>query len=277
MGLFTKFTLAIRRRETPFYDRLYGMAKAIRGFSMPCVPGFHNFLYAEWNKRTQIWHEFWRVMYYEPMFKARCRSVGKNFRLEYSGNGICRILGNLQVFIGDDVYTFDNISLSASRVYDAPELHVGSHAYVGPLSRIHVAKSVHIGAHTILGSRTFITDNSGHPANPALRLVPGGGLPDASRIAPVSIGDHCFLGLSCIVYPGAQVGDGVLAKAGTHIMGYVPPFAIVGGNPGKVSRLMYIPEEMRAIGGEEKYQSWLAEQEDYLKKYPDTKRAHYDS
>ncbi len=277
MGLFTRFSLAVRRRETPFYDRLYRIAKAITNFNMPCIPGLHRFLYGEWDLRTRVWHEFWRIVYYEPMFKARCKKVGKGFRLEYAGNGICRVLGNLDIYIGDNVYTFDNIGLSATRVYDNPELHIASECILGPSCRIHVAQEVRLGYRSMIGSYTLITDNSGHPANPIDRIVPGGGLPDKSRIKPVYVGDHTFLGQGCVVYPGAYVGDGVLAKAGTHIIGEVPPFAIVGGNPGKVSRLMYIPEKMREIAGEEKYQAWIAEQEAYMEKYPETKRAHYDS
>ncbi len=277
MGFFARFSLAVRRRETPFYDAIYRFAKALFSVNMPCIPGLHRFLYSEWDMRTRSWHEFWRVVYYEPMFKARCRKVGKRFRLEYAGNGICRVLGNLQIYIGDDVYTFDNIGLSATRVYDEPQLHIGSQCILGPRCRIHVAQEVRLGFRSMIGSETLITDNSGHPANPVKRLAPGGGLPDKERVKPVSIGDHTFLGQGCVVYPGAQVGDGVLAKAGTHIMGTIPPFAIIGGNPCKVSRLAYIPEEMRSVAGEEKYAQWLAEQEVYMQKHPDTKRAHYDS
>ncbi len=277
MGLLTKFSLAIRRRETPFYDRLYRIAKAIHSFNIPYSKGFHNFLYKEWAARTVSWHAFWRVFYYEPMFKSQCRKVGKGFRLEYAGNGICRILGNLQIFIGDNVTIFDNLSLAATRVYDEPELHIGSDTYVGPQCSFNVAKKIHIGSNTVLGSATFFTDNPGHPNNPFDRLVSGGGLPEKERIKPVHIGDYCFFGRKCMVYPGTHVSDGVVVRSKATLSGYFPPFASVGGTPCKVSKLMYIPEKMRDIVGEEKYKSWIEEQDAYMEKYPDTQRAYYDN
>lgn len=272
MNCWTRFSLAVRRRETPFYDRLYRIAKACMGFNMPVIPGLHRFLYAEWDARTRIWHNFWRVAYYEPMFKSRCRKVGKNFRLEYAGNGICRILGNLQVVIGDNVYTFDNISLSATRVFDDPKLTIGDKCFVGPACRIHVAGEVTLGSHSILGSRIFITDNTGHPPDAYDRLVDFGGLPARESVRPVVIGEHCFFGAGCCVYPGAVVGDGVIARAGTHVIGTIPPFAVIGGNPGKVSRLMAISGNMREFAGEERYREWIAAQDAYLENHPEIQR-----
>lgn len=274
MNWWTRFSLAVRRRETPFYDRLYRTVKACRRFSMPVIPGLHRFLYAEWDVRTRLWHEFWRTVYYEPMFKARCRKVGKNFRLEYAGNGICRILGNLQLYIGDEVHTFDNISLSATRVFDEPRLTIGSRCYIGPRCRIHVAKEVTLGSYNILGSGIMITDNTGHPSDAYARLVDSGGIPTKESVRPVVIGDHCFLGAGCYVYPGAVIGDGVLARMGTHIIGTIPPFAVIGANPCKVSRLMAIPQSMREFAGEERYREWIAAQDAYALEHPEVKREY---
>lgn len=264
MNWWTRFSLAVRRRETPFYDRLYRVAKTCMSISMPAIPGLHRLLYTEWDVRTRGWHNFWRVVYYEPMFKARCQRIGKNFRLEYAGNGICRVLGNLQLYIGDNVVMFDNIGLSATRVYDEPRLTIGSNSYIGPGCRIHVADEITLGNHIILGNNIMITDNSGHPADASQRLIAGGGLPEVERVRPVVIGDYCFFGAGCYVYPGANIGDGVIARTGTHIIGTIPPFAVIGGNPCKVSRLMRIPATMREIVGEERYQTWVATQQTYM-------------
>ncbi len=70
MNWWTRFSLNVRRRETPFYDRLYTTARTVRNISMPVIPGLHGFLYAEWKSRTDAWHNFWRIIYYEPMFKS---------------------------------------------------------------------------------------------------------------------------------------------------------------------------------------------------------------
>lgn len=49
-----------------------------------------------------------------------------------------------------------------------------------------------------------------------------------------SIGDYAWIGIKCIVLPGARIGEGAIVQAGSVVMGVVPPCAIVAGNPAKV-------------------------------------------
>jgi len=49
-----------------------------------------------------------------------------------------------------------------------------------------------------------------------------------------SIGDYAWIGIKCIVLPGAKIGEGAIVQAGSVVMGVVPPCAIVAGNPAKV-------------------------------------------
>ena len=48
------------------------------------------------------------------------------------------------------------------------------------------------------------------------------------------IGDYAWIGIKCIVLPGARIGEGAIVQAGSVVMGVVPPCAIVAGNPAKV-------------------------------------------
>ena len=49
-----------------------------------------------------------------------------------------------------------------------------------------------------------------------------------------SIGEYAWIGIKCIVLPGARIGEGAIVQAGSVVMGVVPPCAIVAGNPAKV-------------------------------------------
>ena len=49
-----------------------------------------------------------------------------------------------------------------------------------------------------------------------------------------SVGDYAWIGIKCIVLPGARIGEGAIVQAGSVVMGVVPPCAIVAGNPAKV-------------------------------------------
>lgn len=59
----------------------------------------------------------------------------------------------------------------------------------------------------------------------------------------VVIGHDCWLGDSCTILPGAQLGNGVIVGAGAVVGGDVPDYAVVVGNPGRVIRQRFSKEE----------------------------------
>ncbi len=50
------------------------------------------------------------------------------------------------------------------------------------------------------------------------------------------IGNDVWIGQGARVLPGARIGDGAIIGAGAVVSGQVAPYAIVGGNPGRVLR-----------------------------------------
>lgn len=251
--------LRIKRRKTRVDKALYFAAKAGSSVSLPVLPAFHSFLYHEWTLRCSAWHNFWRVLYYEPMFKSQCKSVGKGFRMEYAGNGSAKVRGNLSLSLADNVHMFDNTVFIGLKVCDAPEMVVGSNTYLGPQVHFMVGKKITVGSYCLITCR-MITDNPGHPVEDVLeRMQSAGGSPSAGSMRPIIIGDFCFLPIETVVYPGVTVGDGVVARIGTHISRDVPPFCQVAGNPMRILRLLPIPEELRGVVGEERYNNYLKE------------------
>ena len=51
---------------------------------------------------------------------------------------------------------------------------------------------------------------------------------------PVRIDDYAWVGLRCILLPGAHIGEGAVIQAGSVVQGEIPPCAIAGGNPARV-------------------------------------------
>lgn len=253
-----EFSVSVRRRETTFYDLLYRIADSMRNFSFPCIRPFHSLLYYECTVRSAIWHNFWRVVYYEPMFKSQCVSVGPGFRMLYAGNGIAHIFGDLQLHIGANVTIFDNTYLVGLKVNDKPALYIGDNSYIGPAVSMMVGRRVTIGNNCLITSN-IITDNQGHSFRDVFsRLEHGGGSPLAEDFQPVHIGDFCFLPLDTVVYPGTNVGDGVVARIGTHLNGDIPPFCMVAGQPWKIVKVLPIPPEIEKIVGNERYETYLS-------------------
>ena len=261
MRTFSEFKRAVARRETPLYAFLHDVARKVMGFSVPVIPGLHRFLYHEWAERTSLWHNFWRVAYYEPMFKSMCKEVGPGFKMWYAGNGMARILGNLDIYLGRNVTVFDSVSLVGLKLFDHPELRIADNTYIAPRVRFMVAKDVTIGSWSLVGCH-LVMDNPGHPiADAAGRMTPGGGSPSPGSVKPVRVGDLCLLGAGSILYPGAQVGDGVVAKIGTHIAGEIPPFCLIEGNPCRVVGKLPISEVLKDHFGEDRYRLWQSQRD----------------
>jgi len=104
----------------------------------------------------------------------------------------------------------------------------------------------------------IITDNPGHPIDNVLgRAQSGGGSPTPESVRPITIGDFCFLPLETVVYPGVTIGDGVVARIGTHINRDVPPFCQVEGNPMRIRKKLPIPNELVNVVGEERFSGYL--------------------
>jgi len=259
MSIIYKLKRKIKKRENPLYNFLYHILKKSIHISMPYNKKIHSFLYNEWCVRTTLWHNFWRIVYYEPMFKSQCTSVGRNLLMEYTGNGSAKIRGNLLLTIGNNVTIFDNTQFVGLDVLKKPKLNIGDDTYIGPLVRFMVGSRIVVGNNCLITSR-IITDNPGHPIDDVVeRMSSGGSSPSPDTICPITIGDFCFLPLDTVIYPGVSIGDGVVARVGTHINKDVPPFCQIAGNPMCIIRKLSIPEELRKIVGEERFNAYFKE------------------
>jgi acetyltransferase-like isoleucine patch superfamily enzyme len=223
--------LKIKRRETWWARGLYAMADAIRKIYVPYCPPIHVPLYYEQRVRLQIWGNFKRLLYYEPLTKARCVSVGTNLRVLQQ---VPLIGGNLQIFIGDHVTIDGTNTFAANRVYTEPKLVIGDHSYIGWHVTISVGQEVTIGRHCLIGMNVFIADNDMHPMDREKRRmhqpVP------IDMINPIHIGDDVWIGAGCYILRGVRIGDGAVIGAGSVVTHDIPANCVAAGNPARVLR-----------------------------------------
>src|ERR1700743_2826819 len=102
--MLRSFMLRVQRGDGPFYRFLKRTYFGVMRFSFTprlSKPFFHFLYYLHQNTLIAI-RQFFNIIYFGPMFKARCLSVGKNlsvWRLPY-------IVGPVELTIGDDVEIF---------------------------------------------------------------------------------------------------------------------------------------------------------------------------
>jgi acetyltransferase-like isoleucine patch superfamily enzyme len=223
---FSTFLARIRRRETPFYAFLFRVGRFGQHFEVPMVRPLHLALYHERMFRLTVWSNLLRILYYQPMFRARCVSVGRGLRLE---EGVPIVLGDLRIRIGEGARISGTTTFVASPASREPVLEIGDSSYIGYQVSISVGARVSIGSHVLLANRVFLAGDDGHPLDPIERRSrPGSGT------GSIVIEDDVWIGEAAIVLKDVRVGRGAVVAAGAVVTADVPPLTVVAGNPARV-------------------------------------------
>ena len=61
------------------------------------------------------------------------------------------------------------------------------------------------------------------------------------------IGNDVWIGHGAFILPGVTIGDGAVIAAQAVVTKDVPPYAIVGGNPARVIRFRFDPDQIAAL------------------------------
>jgi acetyltransferase-like isoleucine patch superfamily enzyme len=231
MGLFEEISVKIRRRETPFFDRIYRTAKSIRLFEVPVIPVFHSLLWYIRIACISFFSGLLRVFYCTPVFKTRCAKVGKGLHLI---GGIPMVYGNLTVIIGDNVTIHGASGFNGAKVFDKPTLTIGNNTHLGYQVGIRVGCNVEIGKDVMIGNGVSIVSYDGHSTKPELRHLTA----PKETSKPIVIKDNVWIGARAIILKGVTIGEGSVVSTGSVVTGKVPPNSLVIGNPARVFPLM---------------------------------------
>lgn len=229
--MFQQLSLKIRRRESPFYDRLYRVAKKVRAFEVPVIRPLYQLLGWERSIRLTGWSAFTRIFYHTPIFKLRCHTVGKGLNLL---GGIPMVGGHLRFILGDNVTIHGVSTFSGAKVFEQPTLTVGDNSHLGYMLIINVGCDVTIGSNVMIADRVSILSYDGHPTNPAERHLPAP--TESSR--PIVIGDNVWIGGNCVILKGVKIGENSVIANGSVVTAKVPPNSLAIGNPARCFPLM---------------------------------------
>jgi acetyltransferase-like isoleucine patch superfamily enzyme len=96
--------------------------------------------------------------------------------------------------------------------------------YINRHVKIKCFERIQIGKDVAISENVTIWDSDAHDICQA----------GYRRTAPVTIGNHVWIGTNAIILKGVTIGDGAIVAAGATVNRDVPPHALVGGVPAKV-------------------------------------------
>ncbi len=177
-----------------------------------------------------------RFLWYEPLFRSQCQSVGKRFSMEQ----LPYLLGRGIITIGDDVSLSGKSSLAfSSRHTDSPSLSIGNGTFIGHNGAITVGRRVTIGNHVLIAGGVRISDFDGHPIDAEDRR--NGQTTPSDSVFPVTIGDDVWIGHGALLLKGVHIGNRAIIGARSVVTKDVAADTIVAGNPAKLVKSLASP------------------------------------
>lgn len=154
------------------------------------------------------------------LWRKRFASCGSTLRM---GRRVVIMKKNGEIHLGNRVMLHKNCKLSAWGTDGRATIKIGSRTYIGDRTEIHAGQNVTIGDGCDISWDCCIMDRDYHKLNTEKEVF-----------APVTIGNHVWIGCKVTILKGVSVGDGAVIAAGSVVTRDVPPRALVGGNPARV-------------------------------------------
>lgn len=141
-------------------------------------------------------------------------SKGSSFPfLLYIGQG-----GSIHVDGTFDIYSGGKIYVNPNAV-----LKLGS-GYINHNVNISVFREVAIGKGCAIAENVVIRDSDNH------KMIGT----NKNETAPISIGNHVWIGMNAVILKGVTIGDGAIIAAGSVVVHDVPTNSLAAGVPAKI-------------------------------------------
>jgi putative colanic acid biosynthesis acetyltransferase WcaF len=100
-------------------------------------------------------------------------------------------------------------------------LKIGDFSWIGEDAWIDNLAMVQIGSHVCVSQGAYLCTGNHDWSDPRFGLI----------VRPIKIGDGAWVGAKALVCPGAELGAGAVAAAGSVVAGILEPNTIYSGNP----------------------------------------------
>ena len=152
----------------------------------------------------------------------------------------------LEVYLSslDNVHISNNVFIHAGlvlRLLGDCQLFVGEDTYIGPNSHISGTQgSIIIGKKVMIADGVLIS-TAAHKYEDVLKSVKDQGYESKGNIV---IGNGCWIGEGSYIMSGVKVGKNSVIGANSVVTHDIPPFSVAAGSPARVIR-QYSPTEKK--------------------------------
>ena len=191
----------------------------------------------------RVWGQWWGTV------RLRCKArllgveLGKDVRA-HGPVGLLRWPGG-RICIGSGVSLISSWRRATAASLKAPtrlrvfgpgaSIEIGEGAQLSGVSITARSTAIQIGRQVLLAPNCVIVDSDFHAHWPPEARIHA---PGYEHDAPVSIGDHAWIGMDCIILKGVRIGEGAIVGAGSVVTRDVPPRCLAAGNPARVIRCL---------------------------------------
>lgn len=223
--------LKIRRGETPFYRALKNIARSLMSSSLP-LPRFFNPLLRVLFEAQQSFLNVirWGLSYfiYGPLFRGRCESVGKHFRV----TKMPYVVGHAKIYVGEGVNFFGKVDVFTGRQCDDPKLVFGDRVDIGHNVVFLVNKEIVFENDINVASGVRFMDSDAHPRDTMARIADLAAPPE--EIKPIRICRYAWIGQNSFIMKGVTIGEGAIIGVNSVVVNDIPPYSVAMGNPARV-------------------------------------------
>ena len=111
-------------------------------------------------------------------------------------------------------------------------IEIHENTYIAHELHINCKSHITIGSDCLIGYQSIMMDYDGHTIadhNSGVYFTSG-------KVAPITIGDHVWIGMRACILKGVTIGEGAIVAANAVVTSDVPANTLVAGNPARVIR-----------------------------------------
>ncbi|HEY9724362.1 MAG TPA: acyltransferase [Oscillatoriaceae cyanobacterium] len=133
-----------------------------------------------------------------------------------------------ELHVGRGFTLISNLAKCSLGIYENAWIRIGENVVINNGTILSARRGIEIGDGTGIGYHCLFLDSDGHPLAPGLPI----------NEAPIRIGKHVWIASRATILAGVTIGDFAVVAAGAVVTKDVPPYAVVGGVPAKVIKVL---------------------------------------